>query len=291
MEKMADLLGGRAVESKTAAPSVADNSLNRAVKPPQAVDAAPIISKLPSNNERFCNLIARFATRLDEQLKTVEQACKRGKYDEIAAFAHWLKGSGGTVGFDDFTAPASKLETLAREGGSDADVSEVITDLRGLAARLVIPGNAPQTPSPLVTASSEKTVSVEPMKTPRPIHDEVEKPLTSRLEANPRFHRVICQFVEKLKEELGRAQRVWEKGDMQALAMIAHWLKGAGGTVGFDDFTAPAAKLEAFAKAAQVEQAGQVIRQLEVMSEANVPPTSVQADTTLKRSIENKQYG
>ena len=281
MELMADLLGGKPVENKTASPSVPDNSPNRAVKSPQAVGASPIVSKLPSNNERFRALIARFVKRLDEQLQTVEQACSNGKYDEVAAFAHWLKGSGGTVGFDEFTAPASKLETLVKEGGSGTDVRKVISDLRGLAVRLVIPGNAPPTPSLSVVAPSGKTVSDTPMKTPRAIF-KAKKSLTSRLEANPRFHSVICQFVEKLKEELGRAERVLENGDMPALALIAHWLKGAGGTVGFDDFTAPATKLEAFAKASQVELAGQMLQRLKVLSEAIVRPTSVQTDTAAK---------
>jgi len=94
----------------------------------------------------------------------------------------------------------------------------------------------------------------------------------SRLGSSPRFQKVILQFIEKLKEELIRAQAAWENENLKELALIAHWLKGAGGTVGFDDFTEPAARLENFAKTAQLEQAGEILRQVKCLSEAIVPP-------------------
>jgi len=94
----------------------------------------------------------------------------------------------------------------------------------------------------------------------------------SRLGSSPRFQKVILQFIEKLKEELIRAQAAWEKGNLEELASIAHWLKGAGGTVGFDDFTEPATRLEHFAKSAQLEKTGEILRQVKCLSEAIVPP-------------------
>jgi PAS domain S-box-containing protein len=99
-----------------------------------------------------------------------------------------------------------------------------------------------------------------------------EKPVISRLGSSPRFQKVILQFIEKLKEELIRAQAAWENKDLKELALIAHWLKGAGGTVGFDHFTEPAARLENFAKTAQLEEAGETLRQVKYLSEAIVPP-------------------
>ena len=71
--------------------------------------------------------------------------------------------------------------------------------------------------------------------------------------------------------------------------MIAHWLKGAGGTVGFDDFTEPAAKLENFAKTAQVEQAGQMLERVKHLSEAIVPPAMVHGGETGKRAAAGRQ--
>jgi signal transduction histidine kinase/CheY-like chemotaxis protein/HPt (histidine-containing phosphotransfer) domain-containing protein len=100
----------------------------------------------------------------------------------------------------------------------------------------------------------------------------IEKPVMSRLGSSPRFQKVILQFIEKLKQELTRAQAAWENGNLEELALIAHWLKGAGGTVGFDHFTEPAARLENFAKTAQLERAGETLRQVKNLSEAIVPP-------------------
>jgi HPt (histidine-containing phosphotransfer) domain-containing protein len=73
----------------------------------------------------------------------VEQARLQGQLQEIAAFAHWLKGAGGTVGFDEFTAPAAKLEKLAKEGGGEQEIQQAIAHLAGLAERLVIPDAKP----------------------------------------------------------------------------------------------------------------------------------------------------
>ena len=284
MKRMADLLGGRPVDGRSAEAETIDAAPIATAGTPPSAEAAPIVSTLPDSNERFRGLIARFAARLNEQLHTARQALVQGNRDEVSAFAHWLKGSGGTVGFDDFTVPASQLETLAKENGSAAELHKQITALSGLAARLVVPGNSAPTAPPSEVVRSGKIISDTPMKPIRPA-PEASPPLTSRLASNPRFHGVICQFIEKLKEELGRAERVLESGDMPALTLIAQWLKGAGGTVGFDDFTAPAAQLQACAKAAQVEQAGQVIAQLRIISEAIVPPPPLPAGKAENRPM------
>ncbi len=106
-----------------------------------------------------------------------------------------------------------------------------------------------------------------------PLYRE-EKPVISRLGSSPRFQKVILQFIEKLKQELERAQAAWEQEDLKELALIAHWLKGAGGTVGFDHFTEPAAKLEQLAKTGRREQVGEILRQVKKLSEAIVPPAA-----------------
>jgi PAS domain S-box-containing protein len=111
-----------------------------------------------------------------------------------------------------------------------------------------------------------------------------EKPVMSRLGSSPRFQKVILLFIEKLKEELVRAQLAWESGNLDELGRIAHWLKGAAGTVGFDEFTEPAAALEKHAKSAQVEQAGQMLARVKWLSEAIVPP-GMDGDENSKQKI------
>jgi PAS domain S-box-containing protein len=144
--------------------------------------------------------------------------------------------------------------------------------LGGRAERLPAPDAKPAETTLSVTGLSGQGPPDRELAPTQLLHTN-ERPVVSRLGSNPRFQKVIQQFIEKLKDELARAQAAWEKEDLQELALIAHWLKGAGGTVGFDHFTEPAAKLEQSAKTGQMEQAGEILRQVKVLSEAIVPPS------------------
>jgi HPt (histidine-containing phosphotransfer) domain-containing protein len=285
MERMAELLGGKPVANGTgAAPAfTAGRVPDRAVMEPPSAPASPIVSKLPSSHEKFRHLIERFAVRLKEELKTVEQARLQGKLEEIAAFAHWLKGTGGTVGFNEFTAPAAKLEKLAQKGGSEADMQQALADLRGLADRVVISGAEPGGAS-MPAGGQPREPSTESLLPAAQPLSETENPVVSRLGSSPRFQKVILQFINKLKEELIRAQLAWENKNLEELARIAHWLKGAGGTVGFDEFTEPASKLENFAKTAQAEHTGLMLQRVKCLADAIVPPAVEQSGKAGLRS-------
>jgi hypothetical protein len=56
--------------------------------------------------------------------------------------AHWLKGAGGTVGFDVFFEPALELEGLAKQGDRGA-IGAALGQLDALAARIVVPDDEP----------------------------------------------------------------------------------------------------------------------------------------------------
>ncbi len=102
-----------------------------------SVPRAQIASRL-AGNPRLRPAVVKFVDRLPEQLDAMESAWKTHDYKVLSELAHWLKGAGGTVGFDDFTAPARNLETLAKAGTEDG-MNEVIGELRDLASRLVRP--------------------------------------------------------------------------------------------------------------------------------------------------------
>jgi CheY-like chemotaxis protein len=273
MALMAELLGGRQVSSKTAAdavPAAASATDSRVNRSPSA-DSAPIHSALPEGNEKFRKLIAQFALRLEERLKSVANSQAKDNRQEIADFAHWLKGAGGTIGFNEFTVPAGNLEKLAKNGGSDADIMQSIECLNGLAACLVVPG-AGSMDAAAPSGTSQPEPSGATMLATGIQEPATRQPVTSRLASMPQFQNVIAKFAEKLNEELAKAQSDLENGDLEELALFAHWLKGSGGTVGFDEFTTPAAKLETFSKTAQPEQAGQVLEQVKHLSEAILLP-------------------
>ncbi|MDH5575766.1 MAG: response regulator [Nitrospirota bacterium] len=92
-------------------------------------------------------------------------------------------------------------------------------------------------------------------ETPQDPASEAEdtSPIFSKLGANnPRFAKVIAQFVGRLETQLLAMDEAYRNREIEALAKLAHWLKGAGGTVGFTVFNVPAAELETAAKASDL---------------------------------------
>jgi HPt (histidine-containing phosphotransfer) domain-containing protein len=104
---------------------------------PAASDTGPIVSRL-ANHPRLRSAARKFATRLDEQLAAMELELRAGKFPELAALAHWLKGAGGTVGYDAFTVPARTLESCAK-AADGAGARAALDELHGLARRMVVP--------------------------------------------------------------------------------------------------------------------------------------------------------
>jgi CheY-like chemotaxis protein len=74
-------------------------------------------------------------------------------------------------------------------------------------------------------------------------------PLVSRLEGiGPRSRTIIATFVRRLHEKLAAIEVAHAADDYDELVNLAHWLKGAAGTVGFDAFTGPAETLRQLAR-------------------------------------------
>lgn len=116
--------------------------------------AAPIVSRL-AEHPRLRGVARRFVSRLEQQLVAFERAWEARNFEELAFLAHWLKGAGGTVGFDAFTEPAQELELLAKTR-NEVQTAAVIAKLRALASRVVVPGEEPVT-----VVESEKREDIE----------------------------------------------------------------------------------------------------------------------------------
>jgi len=99
-------------------------------------DTSPIVSRLDGNN-KFAKVILRFVGRLEEQLPAMDEAFWAKDFESIAKLAHWLKGAGGTVGFDVFYEPASELESAAKAMDLPA-IERQLQQIHGLAGRLVL---------------------------------------------------------------------------------------------------------------------------------------------------------
>ena len=270
MTLMAELLNGEFVPGEHKSEASPQISSPAPDSEETETASSPIVSTLPAGNERFRALIARFIERLQEQLDFMEEAAREVDLTELANLAHWLKGAGGTVGFDVFTVPAAKLETMAK-AGRDAEIARAIAGLRALADRLVV-ADGRGSKSAAVDGGNTQTASAPSPDTATQTDRGKQKPVVSRLASHPKLRQTVLSFASKLDGEVKKIEQAWERGNMDELAALAHWLKGSGGTVGYDDFTEPAAKLEDFARSGQREEAGQMLEQVKRLANAVVAP-------------------
>ena len=88
--------------------------------------------------------------------------------------------------------------------------------------------------------------------------------------SEPEFVEIVEEFVETLARKLGEMRNAQTNNEHRELALLAHWLKGAGGTCGFEEFYKPSIELEQFAKAEQPEHYDQAIHALELLSQSIV---------------------
>jgi CheY-like chemotaxis protein/HPt (histidine-containing phosphotransfer) domain-containing protein len=107
-----------------------------AIAPPPG-SQEKLVSLLPTDDADFRSVIIHFAERLQEKLPIMRDRLAAGDLPELAAMAHWLKGTGGTAGFPAFTEPAALLERLARSGKTEG-IHEAIQALESVAGRIVV---------------------------------------------------------------------------------------------------------------------------------------------------------
>lgn len=271
MEKMAEMLGGKQVAVPSESPLPAEPPEGQRPENEddgsQTTDQNPIYPELLINNATMAAIAEKFIGRLREQLSEMASAWEKRDLDQLSSLAHWLKGAGGTVGFKVFTEPAATLEKAAKNGDSET-ISLTLAQIKGLSGRLAVNviANASETPigndaGGLPNAAQDNGLPPVPAG---PIH--------SRLAANKRFHRTIRSFVNKLHEKQEEMERLCQNGEFDELAQLAHWLKGSGGTVGFDVFTEPARALEQAAKTGQQQDAEKVMRHIKRLVEAVEAP-------------------
>ncbi len=93
----------------------------------------PIRSSLPMDDADFREIADEFINRLGQQLTEMHSAWEHKELTKVAQLAHWLKGSGGSAGFSDFTNPARQLEQAAKHEQLD-DIAAGIRELQQLAS-------------------------------------------------------------------------------------------------------------------------------------------------------------
>lgn len=98
----------------------------------------PIHSTLPLEIPEFMEIVTRFVRELPQTLQDMRQAWAERDFETLRTLAHRLKGTGGTVGFSQFTDPAGALQELAA-AETEAGVEPLLRQLDEIGARVQAP--------------------------------------------------------------------------------------------------------------------------------------------------------
>jgi signal transduction histidine kinase/FixJ family two-component response regulator/HPt (histidine-containing phosphotransfer) domain-containing protein len=103
----------------------------------------PVISSLPMDDEAFCQIARDFVPQLESKLIEMDEALEAECLNELSQLAHWLKGAGGTCGFDTTYDPSFRLEAAAKSERLE-ECRDIIDELWSLGNRIVVPQLAPE---------------------------------------------------------------------------------------------------------------------------------------------------
>jgi PAS domain S-box-containing protein len=133
LQTVADALS--ASQAKSSAP---ETSLSNGTERITALSLSTIRSTLPFDCPQIRQIVQSFIETLPGKLAEMQVADEDGDLDKLAGLAHWLMGTGGTLGFDCFTEPARRLEQLAKERQID-QIDDCLRELFTLADHLAVP--------------------------------------------------------------------------------------------------------------------------------------------------------
>ena len=254
-QMLADLLGGTYTESdeETIAIAVTENDVSQELE----MGSGPVLSAMAALNPKFESIAKQFVERLDDRIELMQACIDAEDFEELAKHAHWLKGSGGTVGFTQFALPAKELE-LAAKSASTEDAHQYLGIVKNIQARIEFPVDADSDTA--VQSVNQRTKSAADTHNSsilgestvcKAANDEEAygEPVMSSLPMNnPRFRDIVEKFIPRLDEQMLAIRAALNDEEFEELAQLAHWLKGSGGNVGYDGFLELAANLETSAK-------------------------------------------
>ena len=104
---------------------------------PDSSAEQPIYSTLAVSSPRFVAIIQSFLEKLDNQIIVMHDTLNSEDWTQLFALGHWLKGSGGTCGFEATFDPAFALEEAAKAKDKQAAV-QAIADIERIRPRLML---------------------------------------------------------------------------------------------------------------------------------------------------------
>jgi signal transduction histidine kinase/ActR/RegA family two-component response regulator/HPt (histidine-containing phosphotransfer) domain-containing protein len=241
--------------------------------------AQAIHTTLPTDDENLCRIVSDFVERLEGRLDGIEAALQSEDFEHVRAEAHWLRGSGGTVGFQVLTDVACDLEVAAKSENVD-DALGVLHELQDIHRKIVRPvlspppGAAPQPEQPSqpeqssvegpqqstwleglsAMAAMARSAEANAANESDSVDPEDQTPIHCQLPLqDPEYLEIVSGFLERLDGRLEGMHELLQQDQLEELGNEAHWLKGSGGTVGFPEFTGPALDLMNSARDNNVE--------------------------------------
>jgi len=263
---LAELLGGSFVEAEEQSTEPDSAGSEQGVSTFDALSqTAPVYSTMAQQNPKFEAIAKQFVVRLEEKIQEMDQCAEEADFSSLAKHAHWLKGSGGTVGFTEFVEPAKELEEAAKQTDAQRSV-QALGIIKNIKSRISFDHSSEQN-----TEDSNENVSqlTELRHVPPKLDPAIESkaaqvdtdsaeglnPVVCSLPMhNPRFRGIVERFIPRMDEQIEAIKAAIDTDSFEELAMLAHWLKGSGGNVGYDGFTHLAVSLESGAKQHDREQ-------------------------------------
>ena len=97
--------------------------------------------------------------------------------------------------------------------------------------------------------------------------------VVSRLATNPRLSPIVAKFPARLSERMALAELACGRGEFTEVSAFGHWLAGAAGTMGYDDFYEPARRIEQLAIDADLQGVRMLISRIRSLIERIESPT------------------
>ena len=205
----------------------------------------PLYSELGTDNPKFEKIVARFIERVNDVYKQIQSCSTQQDFTTLKGHAHWLKGSAGSVGFSGLTNLAAQLEQTVMK--QEVAGTQVLVSAIGVMIDRI-------------NLAKDRPDGIETMSEQTEHQWVIPETVTSELAGQgERFRSIAVKFVAKLDVQLVQMKHVLDNNDFNALADLAHWLKGSGGSVGFAIFTEIALALEKAAQAKNVSDCESLI--------------------------------
>jgi CheY-like chemotaxis protein len=273
---LAELLKGVAGASQEPDQGVGSSPRSEIPPPSEAADGKSLAAAAwaaKADGESGLNP-ADFVRFVKEQLNAMYSALQQGHFATLAQLAGSVRETADVSARGEFHAVATRLEKLA-EQQAIAEIEDSICELAILSESIALRSHkSDEQPSAPARGATEKTVPSTPAPLPPPRDAPWRRPplLSSLPMDDPDFRQIVEGFIQRLREQAVAMQAAWEQRDLAELARLSHWLKGAGGTVGFEALTEPAKKLELLAKQGRVAEIdGALGEVLDMIDSAAIP--------------------